>query len=202
LQHEAIKDAFFRLGDPAKRKQYDQSLVTKSIVHYEEAIPPFWTLGRIIVAAVVLITCVTLYMRDQRHQKQLAAEKVIAEEKRKQAEALAQAERDNVQAELTRQARERSEAMRTQQEYNQLRQDAAYADRLQSQRSQAQRQQEMYDRQRTAQVQREDQMRQSQSNREAQASEAQARRLVAEDKRRLQELENQRGGGKVIVLPR
>ena len=200
LQHTSIKDAFFRLGDPAKRAQYDLTLLNKKAAAYVEVLPPFWTLGKVLILSLVVITCVGLYVRDQRQQKVIAAQKAIAEEKRKEAEALAIAERENAQAEAARMMRERNEAARAQQEYNQFRQDAARLDRTQAQRAQAERQQDMYDRQRNSQAQREEQMRQSQAQREQQASEANSRRQIAEEKRRLQEIENSRG--RVVVLPR
>ena len=46
VQHIAVKEAFFRLGSPEKRKQYDLSLQAKTNSGYVEEIPPFWTLGK------------------------------------------------------------------------------------------------------------------------------------------------------------
>lgn len=120
LRHDAVKEAFFTLGSPEKRRRYDRSLApssatyTSSLVDHE----PFWTLPKIIAAILVLLIGVGWYMHVRHTEQKLAAEQAIAEARAKEAEAKAKAEAAAaMQERLAIQRQRELDRQRTYQEY-------------------------------------------------------------------------------------
>jgi curved DNA-binding protein CbpA len=111
IQHDAVKDAFLTLSNPAKRAQYDKTLAARSQPAFQhvEVIEPFWTLPKLIVVALVVVVGGGYYYSAKKTEAKLAAEKAIATAKAKEAEEKAKAEA--AQARLEAQAAQQQRAM-------------------------------------------------------------------------------------------
>jgi curved DNA-binding protein CbpA len=126
MRHDAVKEAFFTLGNAEKRRMYDLKLVrTRAVFQNIEVVEPFWTLPKIAVVAIALVIGSGFYYSHQKEQVRLArveAEKAIATAKAREAEEqanaeAAQAHRDEIarghqQAMDARQRREHEAALR------------------------------------------------------------------------------------------
>jgi len=94
MRAEAIKEAFFTLGNPDARARYDRSLSSSSAV-YAPSIPdlsPTWTMPKIILIVIALIAGGGWYLNNKHTEQKLATERAIAEARAKEAEAKAKAE--------------------------------------------------------------------------------------------------------------
>lgn len=109
LRHDAIKEAFFTLGNREKRSRYDQSLVSAAtyspLTHdpYES----FWTMPKILVIIAALLLGGGWYMSHKHNEQKLATERAIAEARAKEAEAKAKAEAEAAEQERIALQRER-----------------------------------------------------------------------------------------------
>lgn len=73
MQHDAVKEAFIRLGNPEKRKQYDDRLARlRTMLENVEVAEPFWTLPKLIVLSVALVAAASFYYGNQKEQARLA----------------------------------------------------------------------------------------------------------------------------------
>lgn len=121
----AMSEAFLTLSDPGRRAQYDKRLSMQlQPVPYTEVVDPFWTAGKLIGLALVLIVGGSFYYRYQRDEARLEAEKAVAAAKAKEAEEIARAEEGQHQFEL---AKQREQAR---QEEQQRRERDAYSRQL------------------------------------------------------------------------
>ena len=79
LRAMAMSEAFLTLSDPGRRAQYDKRLSMQlQPVPYTEVVDPFWTAGKLIGLALVLIVGGSFYYRYQRDEARLEAEKAVA----------------------------------------------------------------------------------------------------------------------------
>ncbi len=130
FQSEALKDAFFTLSNAEKRALYDRKLEQRSVaaISQVQVIEPFWTLPKLIVMGVVVLSLGGFYYKHQQTQARLEAEKVIAAAKAKEAEekAKAEAEADRMALERAREqkAQERQQYNEQQRAVGQYRRDA------------------------------------------------------------------------------
>jgi curved DNA-binding protein CbpA len=109
LRHEAIKEAFFTLGNTYKRARYDRSLAPPATA---SAFPldrhdSFWTLPRLLVLLTALLLAGGWYASHKHNERKLAAERAIAEARTKEAEARARAEAEAAEQERIALQRER-----------------------------------------------------------------------------------------------
>lgn len=114
IQSEAIKDAFFTLSNAEKRAQYDRKLEQRSVaaISQVQVIEPFWTLPKMIVMGVVVLSLGGFYYKHQQTQARLEAEKVIAAAKAKEAEEKAKAEAEADRIALQREREQKSDERR------------------------------------------------------------------------------------------
>ena len=186
LQATAITEAFLTLNNPAKRAQYDKTLLvrTQPPAYSVEMVDPFWTLPKLIVLLAIVLAFGGMYYKHNKDQAKLEAEKAIAVAKAKEAEEKAKAEAAQQQFELAaqreqalqeeRQRRERDAAFRqldVQQRGNRI--ESVMSDRSKEQRE------------RVALQQRQ---------REEAAAAAAARQRIAQEKAELCRLERERYG--------
>ena len=119
LRHEAVKEAFFTLGNTQKRARYDRSLVdaavsTPSTLDIQDSA---WTMPKILVIVAALLLGGGWYMSHKHNEQKLAAERAIAEARAKEAESKAKAEAEAAEQERIALQRERElERKRTYQE--------------------------------------------------------------------------------------
>lgn len=114
FQSEAIKDAFFTLSNTEKRAQYDRKLEQRSAVTISQVqvIESFWTLPKLIVVGVVVLSLGGFYYKHQQTQARLEAEKVIATAKAKEAEEKAKAEAEADRIALQREREQKTDERR------------------------------------------------------------------------------------------
>jgi curved DNA-binding protein CbpA len=150
LRHEAIKEAFFTLGNTQKGARYDRSLVDaagamSSTLDTQDSI---WTMPKILVIIAALLLGGGWYMSHKHNEQKLAAERAIAEARAKEAEAKAKAEAEAAELarialqrerELARdrtyqESRTRSEFERTNREFERERRRQEFTDRYSEER--------------------------------------------------------------------
>ena len=188
LQYEAIKEAFFTLGNPDKRRKYDARIAQASAtIQYVETVEPFWTLSKGIVAGVVVVVVAGFYYSHQKERTRLArveAEKHIAASKAKEAEANARLEQEQsrLDAQKRRQEQLSEESFR--------RESATALQRLSAERSQ---QKNFAERER-AQVEAAERRAESQRRSEQSQAENAARQQLAREKAELCRMERERYG--------
>jgi colicin import membrane protein len=105
LQATAITEAFLTLNNPAKRAQYDKTLLvrTQPPVYNVQAVEPFWTLPKLIVLLAIMLIFGGGFYKYNKEQAKLEAQKAIAVAKAKEAEEKAKAEAAQQQFELAAQ---------------------------------------------------------------------------------------------------
>lgn len=133
MQFDAIRQAYLTLSNADVRAQYDRKLEMRSAAPIQriEVVEPFWTMPKILVLAFVLLAAGGFYLKHQKDQARLEAEKAVAVAKAKEAEEIARAEAEKqriaMQMESERERNERMEANRLRREresdLNQVRRD-------------------------------------------------------------------------------
>lgn len=123
--NDAVKEAFVTLSNPTKRAQYDKTLELRNLrntlgLRSVEVIEPFWTLPKIAIIAVVVLSLGGFYYKHQREQARIEAEKAIAAVKAKEA-----AEKARAEAEIARMALERDRQARNEEQRRQYEQQQA-----------------------------------------------------------------------------
>jgi curved DNA-binding protein CbpA len=193
IQFEAVKEAFFTLGDAERRQRYDRNHVrhVEPVVTHMEVVEPFWTLPKVIVLAAVLLIGGGWYYKHKEAEAKLGTERAIAEAKVREAEAKAKAE-----AEATAQAR-----LEAQRERERQRQEMRTRNELESARrnfEQERRRQETterYAQERQAREQHSKSQRQEYERQRAEAAAvAEAQRRAAREREELCRMERQRYG--------
>lgn len=114
MQFDAIRQAFLTIGNADSRAQYDRKLQMRDMAPIQriEVVEPFWTLPKILVLAFVVLAGGGFYLKHQKDQARLEAEKVIAVAKAKEATEKARAEAEVERLAMQRESeRERSERM-------------------------------------------------------------------------------------------
>lgn len=110
LQYDAIKEAFFILGNPEKRRNYDAKIAQAgATIQYVEPVEPFWTLSKGIVAGVIVVVVAGFYYSYQKERTRLArveAERHTAASKAKEAEANARLEREQARLDAQKKRQE------------------------------------------------------------------------------------------------
>jgi curved DNA-binding protein CbpA len=111
FQHDAVKEAFFTLGNPRKRAEYDKKLEARSRATFQnvEVVEPFWTLPKVAIVAIAIIAIGGYYYQQKNEEARFAAEKAIAVAKAREAEEKAKAEAEQSRTEALRLERERQE---------------------------------------------------------------------------------------------
>ena len=106
LQHDAIRQAFLTLSETDKRALYDRKLELRTLkpIQSVEVLEPFWTVPKMLIVGIIVLGLAGFYVKHQKEQARLEAEKVIAVAKAKEAEEKARAE---VEAERLAQQRDR-----------------------------------------------------------------------------------------------
>jgi curved DNA-binding protein CbpA len=94
LQYDAIRQAYLALNEADKRREYDRKLALRTFtpVRPIEVLEPFWTVPKMLIAGIIVLGIAGFYVKHQREQSRLEAEKVIAVAKAREAEAKARAE--------------------------------------------------------------------------------------------------------------
>ncbi len=112
FQSEAIKDAFLTLSNAELRAQYDKKLDQRSAAALGnvQVIEPFWTVPKLIIVGIVVLSLGGFYFKHQQTQARLEAEKVIAAAKAKEAEEKAKAEAEADRIALEREREQRAQA--------------------------------------------------------------------------------------------
>lgn len=196
MQHDAVRQAYFTLGDAQRRAQYDRKLQLRSFTPVSApALEPFWTLPKMLIAGLIVLALGGFYFKHQRDQARVEAEKAIAVAQAKEAEekarAQAEAERLAYQREQNAERRERMEAARLRRERDadvrQFQRDARMAEH-------ASRFNNAYDRS----MERSDEARrraeENRVKREEMQAAAAARQQLARDKAELCRMERERYG--------
>ncbi len=113
LQYDAIRQAYLTLNEPDKRAQYDRKLALRTFtaVRPAEVLEPFWTVPKMLIAGIIVLGMAGFYVKHQREQSRLEAEKVIAIAKAQEAEAKARAEAETERLAMLRES-EREHAAR------------------------------------------------------------------------------------------
>lgn len=197
LRAEAIKEAFFTLGNPEARARYDRSLIPSNAV-YTPAIPdlePTWTMPKIILIVIALLAGGGWYLNNAHTEKKLAAERAIAEARAKEAEAKAKAETEA--AEQERLALQRQRELDRQRTYQESRTRSEF-DRNRREFEREQQRREMNERFAQDRQKREQQnmAQRSEIDRQRQeaANVAEARRRAAREREELCRMERERYG--------
>lgn len=197
LRAEAIKEAFFTLGNPEARARYDRSLLPPNAV-YTAAIPdlePNWTMPKILLILVALAVGGGWYLNNKHSEQKLAAERAIAEARAKEAEAKAKVEAQAVEQE--RLALQRQRELDRQRNYQESRTRSEF-DRTRREFERDQRRQEMNERLTQDRQKREQQNLAQRTEMERQRQEAanvaDARRQAAREKQELCRMERERYG--------
>lgn len=101
MRAEAIKEAFFTLGNPEARARYDRSLVSASTAYgpNDPDRETTWTMPKILLIVVALVAGSGWYLNNKHTEQKLAAERAIAEARAKEAEAKAKAEAEAAEQE-------------------------------------------------------------------------------------------------------
>jgi curved DNA-binding protein CbpA len=107
--HDAVKEAFLTLGNPATRAQYDKKLAARSQPPVEilEESEPFWTIPKLVALVLIVTVGAGFYYKNKREENRLAAEKAVAIAKAKEAEENARAEAERTRLELVKQQQDR-----------------------------------------------------------------------------------------------
>jgi len=76
LRATAITEAFLTLNNPAKRAQYDKTLLvrTQPPVYNVETVDPFWTLPKLFVLLVIMLVFGGAFYKYNKDQAKLEAE--------------------------------------------------------------------------------------------------------------------------------
>lgn len=122
MQFDAIRQAFLTLGNADGRAQYDRKLELRNLASQPqvEVLEPFWTVPKMIIAAVLVVSIGGFYhVKQKKEEARLEAERVIAVAKAKEAEEKAKAEAEQRQAQQIESERERAERV----EANRLRRE-------------------------------------------------------------------------------
>lgn len=197
LQYEAVKEAFFTLGNKEKRSRYDRGLVAPvdmgaSLYPEQEA---FWTMPKFFVLILAALVGAGFYMNHQHNEKKLAAERAIAEARAKEAEAKARAEAEA--AEQERLALERQRELDRQRHYQESRTRSEF-ERSRRELEREQRRQEVSERVAQERQKREQQTAAQRSEMERQRQDAvafaEARRRAVREKEELCRIERERYG--------
>ena len=122
LQYDAIRQAYLALNETDKRQEYDRKLALRTFtpVRPMEVLEPFWTVPKMLIAGIIVLGMMGFYVKHQREQSRLEAEKVIAVARAQEVDANAKAaaeterlamlrENERVRAERYEAARLRSE---------------------------------------------------------------------------------------------
>jgi len=197
MRADAVKEAFFTLGNPEARARYDRSLVAGNAV-YTPSIPdlrPTWTMPKIILIVVALLAGGGWYLNNKHTEQKLAAERAIAEARAKEAEAKAKAEAQAAEQERLALQRQReidrqrnTQENRTRNEFDRNRRDFEREQRRQEINERLTQDRERREKQNLAQRSEMERQRQDAAN------VAEARRRAAREKEDLCNLERQRYG--------
>jgi curved DNA-binding protein CbpA len=99
-RYEGVKSAFLVLGNVQKRATYDKGLDAKDWVAEQERIASrsFWTVGRLAILAVLVLSFSGYYYKTRQEEIRLEAAKIMAAAKVKEAEQNAKAEAEAAEA--------------------------------------------------------------------------------------------------------
>lgn len=185
IQHDAIKEAFLTIGNPAKRAQYDKKLEAGLPKMYNvQVVESFWTLPKLIVLAFVVVVGGGYYYKHQKETARLEAEKVIAAQKAREAEEKAKAEAEQARLDLQRQREAQSAEMRQRREHEAAVRSYSSEQRIQGRQNDFSAQRERQEQQRA----------QSQRQREESQAMLAAQRRAAQERAELCRLERERYG--------
>jgi curved DNA-binding protein CbpA len=186
LRASAIAEAFRTLDDPARRAQYDRTLIVRAqpVIYGVEAVDPFWTPAKLLILFAVIVILAGAYYKYSKQQARLEAEAAIAVAKAKEADEKAKSEAARQQFEQTMQQEEAMQAERQRLEreaalrqFEHQQQAARYESGI-SERSKEQK----------------ERMAMQQKQREEAAAAAAARQRLAQEKAELCRLERERYG--------
>jgi colicin import membrane protein len=105
ILHDAVKEAFLTLGNPATRAQYDKKIAMRSQppVQIVEVSETFWTIPKLSALVLIVIVAGGFYYNHKREEARLAAEQAIAAAQAKEAEQKAKAEAEQARLEIAKQ---------------------------------------------------------------------------------------------------
>jgi curved DNA-binding protein CbpA len=200
FRHDAIKDAFLTLANPAKRLQYDRSIAVcpdpafGAVQEYE----PFWTMPKLIVVIVAVVALGGWYMQHRQAEARLAAEREVAAARAREAEARAKEEAEKaelarLEAEAERQRARQEQRARS--DFERSRRDFDREQRVRESSARLEESRQRYEqssKERTAQIQRQ-QAEREQQRRDAMAQDA-GRRQAAREREELCRIERERYG--------
>lgn len=88
MQFDAIKQAYVTLSNVDGRAQYDRKLELRNLppVRNVQVLEPFWTLPKLILVGLMVLAAGGYYLKHQRDQARIEAEKAVALAKAKEAE--------------------------------------------------------------------------------------------------------------------
>jgi curved DNA-binding protein CbpA len=113
LQFDAIQQAYLTLNSTEKRALYDRKLELRTFTPTRpvEVLEPFWTVPKMLIAGIIFLGAAGFFVKHQKEQSRLEAEKVIAVAKAQEAQAKARAEAETERLAMMRE-RERQHAER------------------------------------------------------------------------------------------
>lgn len=196
MRAEAIKAAFFTLGNPEARARYDRSLIPSNAAYTSAIVDlqPTWTAPKILLVVIALLAG-GWYMNGKHTERKLATERAIAEARAKEAEAKAKTETEAAEQERLALQRQREldrqrnlQEHRTRSEFERSRREFEYE----------QRRQEMNERLAQDRQRREEQSlaqrREMERQRQDAANLVEARRRAAREREELCRIERERYG--------
>ena len=186
VQSDAIKEAFFTIGNPEKRAQYDKKLEARARATFQNVtiVEPFWTMPKMIVLALVVIFGGGYYYKLKQTEARLAAEKVIAEAKARESAEKARAETEQARLVFQQQQQERMAEERARREGEQALRQLSSEQRVQSRSTDMSEVRQRQEQQRA----------ESQRQREEQMAANAARAQAARDRAELCRMERERYG--------
>ncbi|MCC7487058.1 MAG: DnaJ domain-containing protein [Burkholderiales bacterium] len=200
FRHEAIKDAFLTLANPAKRQQYDRSLAARSSAEYAavEAPEPFWTLPKIAVALLIVVALGGGYWKHVQTEKQRAAEREIAAARAREAEARARdeaARAEQARLEAAEERRRQTQESRARAEMDRARSNFEREQRMREASARMDQNRQRYEdvsRERSSRMQ--EQVAERERQRREMAAQDAARRQAAREREELCRIERERYG--------
>ena len=120
VRHDAVKEAFFTLGNPEKRKLYDAKLARgRGVLENVQVVEPFWSIPKLIVVGLILAVAAGFYHSHQKEQGRLArleTERQIAAAKAKEEEEKARVEIEKARLESQQRRQEQAQEDRVRRE--------------------------------------------------------------------------------------
>lgn len=200
FRHEAVKDAFLTLANPAKRQQYDRSLAARATSGYAviEEPEPFWTMPKIVVAGLIVVALGGWYWNHVQTEKQLAAEREIAAARAREAEARAKEEAaraEQARLDAAEERRRQLQESRARAEMDRARSNFEREQRMREASARMDQNRQKYEevsRERTSRMQ--EQMAERERQRRDLAAQEAARRQAAREREELCRIERERYG--------